>query len=216
MLDHGLTFEEIIGHLDRKKQGDIASWLNWYSEVALRLATLYGKPYLPAFGDKSPDFFQIPELVEHLAATYQLIYTVRDPRAILGSIEVQNDSSQIDKAERWDTLVQNYVAWKPYVDQPNVLVVRYEDLLTDPKTTMEQVYSHLHLPYSPRFLEPFPRLFPRRFLWETTVELESGIKKDFDASRIASWKTILTDEQISLACSNAIVREFMERFSYER
>ena len=216
MIDHGLRFEDIIYYLDRRKQDDIASWLNWYSDVAPRLVELYGKSYVPLFGDKSPDLFRSPKLVEHVAPNYPLIYTVRDPRAILKSIEVQEDASRADKTERWESLVQNYLAWRPYLDQSGLLVIRYEDMLMYPAQTMNEVYSHLKLPYSLRFFEPFPRLFPRRFLWESTVELESGISKDFDTSRIMSWKTALTAEQLNLVYSNATVLEFMERFGYER
>jgi hypothetical protein len=110
MVNHGLTLEETIRYLDRKKPNDITSWLNWYSDVAPRFTKLYGKHYVPAFGEKSPDFFESPELVEHLASSYPLIYTVRDPRAVLRSIEIQGDASPEDKAERWDTF--RITSWK--------------------------------------------------------------------------------------------------------
>jgi hypothetical protein len=215
MIRHGLSWDEIIRYLDRKKQDDIASWLNWYSDVSPRLAALYRKHYVPVFGEKSPDFFVSPGLVQHLAANYPLIYTVRDPRAILRSILVQDDSLPEDKEERWQTLIQNYLAWKPYLDELNLLVVRYEDLITAPTNTMERIYSHLNLPFSLRFLEPFPRLFPERFLWETSVASESGVRKDFDPSRIDLWRAALTDEQLTVVYSNATLVEFMERFGYE-
>ena len=101
MLSHGLTLQEIVHYLDRKHYDDIASWLNWYSDVALRLGELYGKHYVPAFGEKSPDFFESPALVEHLACHYPLIYTVRDPRAIRRSVELQENVAAEDKAARW-------------------------------------------------------------------------------------------------------------------
>ena len=125
-------------------------------------------------------FFKSPELVAYLADHFPLIYTVRDPRAILRSIVSQNDSSAELKAERWEALVQNYLVWKPFLKEPNLLVVRYEDLLIHPIATMHKVYDHLNLPHSLRFLEPFPRLFPERFLWETSVARDSGVKKEFD------------------------------------
>ena len=58
MVSHGLTLQESVNLLDRKKQEDIPSWLKWYSEVAVRLSVLYGKRYLPVFGEKSPDLLQ--------------------------------------------------------------------------------------------------------------------------------------------------------------
>jgi hypothetical protein len=216
MMGHGLALSEVIRYLDRKKQDDIASWLDWYSDISPRLAALYGKHYVPIFGEKSPNLFEAPRLVAHVAENYPLIYTVRDPRAILRSILVQDDTLLEDKADRWYALIQNYVAWKPYLDEVNLLVVRYEDLITAPTKTMESVYSHLNLPMSLRFLDQFPRLFPQRFLWETSVAAESGIRKDFDPSRINSWRRALTDEQLGLVYSNATLVEFMARFGYEK
>ena len=214
MMSHGLTLQETVRFLDRKKQDDITSWLDWYADVGPPLALLYGKSFVTVFGEKSPDFFFCPELVEHLAANYPLIYTVRDPRAILRSIEIQKDATREAKDQRWHTLIQNYTAWKPYLDQPNLLVVRYEDLLTDPLGVMRVIHLHVGLPDSLRFLESFPRAFPQRFLWESVVAHESGVRKDFDPGRIMSWKSDLTDEQLGRVYSNLSVLEFMQRFSY--
>ena len=114
-----------------------------------------------------------------------------------------------------DALLGNYLAWKPFLNEPNLLVVRYEDLLRDPVKTMFKVYEHINLPYSTRFLEPFPRLFPQRFLWETTVAQDSGINKEFDQGRISSWMTALSEDQLDPVYSNPLIIEFMERFGYE-
>ncbi len=216
MKVHGLTSDEAIALLDRKKQDSVDSLLAWYSEVAPKLGDLYGKYDDPLLGDKSPDLYRSPELVQHLASNFPLIYTVRDPRAIRSSIESQSDATTEDKAERWDGVIQNYLTWKPYLDSSNVLSVRYEDLVTMPETVMRSLYTHLDLPYSSRFLGKFKRLYPERFLWSTTIDWESGIRKDFDSSRISSWRTTLTDEQVDRVFSDATIVEFMERFGYER
>src|SRR6478736_10204669 len=56
MAAHGLTLDETIARLDRKKQEDLESWKRWFSEVAPRFSELYGKPDSAILGDKSPDF----------------------------------------------------------------------------------------------------------------------------------------------------------------
>ena len=206
MLAHGLTLEESIAYLDRKKQDDIESWEQWFVEVTPRVSELYGKPRPALLGDKSPDFFRAPQLVEHLASKYPLIYTTRDPRAIFRSIDCQLDASPEDKIERWDSLIQNYNVWKPYLDGSNVLIIRYEDLITSSVKTMQSVYAHLGLPDSLRFLEWFPRPFPQRFLWTTAVDLETGMRKAFDSSRLESWKATLSEAQLSQIRSDAVSR----------
>ncbi len=214
MTNHGLNKDEVVNLLDRKKQDDVAALMRWYREVTPRLSALYSKQNVFAVGDKSPDFYRSPKLVRFLAEGQRLIYTVRDPRAILWSIESQANAPPQDKTTRWGTLIQNYLTWKPYLDAPNLLVVRYEDLVTAPERTMEAVYDHLGVLYSPRFLRDFARPYPGRFLWKTAVDWETGVAREFDASRVESWRTNLPDEQRDRARSEPAIAEFMERFGY--
>ncbi len=216
MIAHGLTTQEVIAYLDRKRPEDIDCLLAWYRELTPRLMELYGKSEIACLGDKSPDFFESPELVSHLAANYPLIYTVRDPRAILASIEAQKEEPVEDRRDRWTRLMLNYLAWKPYLEQSNFRVVRYEDLVASPETIMRQVYSHLGLAYSARFFEPFPRAFASRFLWSTTIDLENGGVREFDPSRVSQWRKKLSyDQAMHIYEDNAIV-EFMQRFGYRQ
>ncbi len=136
--------------------------------------------------------------------------------AIFRSIDSQSDATVRDKAIRWESLIANYRAWKPHLDVPKVLIVRFEDLITAPQPTMTAVYSHLGLPDSTRFLEPFARQFPKRFLWNTAVNGDTGAKGEFDSRRIREWDQHLSEEQLQRLYSDPLVVEFMERFGYER
>jgi hypothetical protein len=214
MEGHGFTWSEVIGLLDGKGQEDVASLVNWYRDVRPRISALLQKPASALLGDKSPDFFESPAIVRHFAANYPLIYTVRDPRAIFHSILLQGDSSPRLKQIRWDCLTGNYLAWKPFLAQKNILIIRFEDLVARPEATMGAVYAHLGLGYSNRFLESFSRLYPRRFLWTSTVDWATGVKKDFDATRIDEWREKITTEQLKFISSTPHVDEFIERFGY--
>ena len=214
MNAHGLATEEVVAYLDRRRQDDVGSMEGWYSDIRPRLAELYDKPSRALLGDKSPDFYRSPEILHHLAAHHPLIYTVRDPRAICSSIATQGDSTA-EKAERWSSLIENYRAWEPYLDDPNVLIVRYEDLVTMPGMTMRRVYNHLGLPDSSRFLLPFSRPHPCRFLWSTAIDWETGIRKDFDPSRISSWEKTLSSVHIRKIESDREIAKFMARFGYD-
>ena len=215
MNAHGLTTEEALGYLDRRPQEDVASFAGWYDAVRPRLAEIYDKPGATILGDKSPDLYRSRTLVAHLAANHRLIYTIRDPRAIFSSIYAQTDASPDEKAERWVSLFDNYRSWEPYLDRPNVLVIRYEDLIRTPRRTMGRVYAHLGLPDSSRFLTPFARIHPYRFLWRTAVDWETGINKDFDLGRISSWTSRLGPNLLRLIEADAGVAALMERFGYE-
>ncbi len=103
---------------------------------------------------------------------------------------------------------------RPFLSRANILVVRFEDLVSDPEPVMKAVYSHLGLSYSNRFLQPFTRAFPRRFLWTTAIDWSTGIKKDFDASRIDEWKQQITAEQLRFVIESSGMLEFMLQFRY--
>jgi hypothetical protein len=216
MQEHGLDGQPLMELLDTRRQDNVGDWLGWYSAALPLLSRRYGKPDVRALGDKSPDFFTAPALVEAISASARLIYTVRDPRAILRSIFRQTDSTPAEKAERWEFLKANIRCWRPHWDRPNLLTVRYEDLVRDPVATMARVYAHLRLAPSTRFLEPFPRRDYQRFLWDTAVDWDSGGAGDFDPARAEVSDEELTDEQRGWVTGDSDIAGFCERFGYRR
>jgi hypothetical protein len=216
MEAHGLEVQPALRLLARRRQENVGDWLGWYSAALPLLRERYGKPKVRAFGDKSPDYFMAPALVEVISGNAPLIYTVRDPRAILRSIWKQTDTKPAEKAERWEFLKANIRCWRPHWDRPNLLTVRYEDLVREPVATMARVYNHLGLDPSTRFLEPFPRHDHKRFLWNTTVAWDGGAARDFDPSRAEVSDDDLTDEQRRWVGDDADIAGFMERFGYAR
>jgi hypothetical protein len=214
MRNHGLSTDEILRLLDRKPPNSVEAWLDWYAEAAGLLQQRLEKPGAIMLGDKSPDFFTAPKLLETIALRAPLIYTVRDPRAILRSIWRQTDADEPLKEERWELFRCNLRAWRPHWKRSNLLVSRYEDLVREPVDAMRRIHAHLGLPPSSRFLEPFERRFPSRFLWETAVDWESGIRRDFDPSRAIVSDDDLTDAQRKRIWGDEVVRSFMTEFGY--
>lgn len=214
MEAHGLQSRQALELLNGRRQDNVDDWRSWYSAVFPLLAERYGKPNVQMLGDKSPDFFTAPALVEELADRERLIYTVRDPRAIRRSIDRQTDASPPQKAERWEFLKANIRCWRPHWDRPNLLTVRYEDLVREPAATMERVHAHLGLEPSARFLETFPRADHRRFLWNTAVEWHGGSGREFDPARAEVRDEDLTEEQRASVTSDPDVADFARRFGY--
>ena len=216
MKAHGLPAQVALELLNGRRQDSVGDWRSWYSAVRPLLGERYGKSNLRALGDKSPDFFAAPALVEAIAGSELLFYTVRDPRAILRSIWRQTDSTPDEKAERWEFLKANIRCWRPHWDRPNVLTVRFEDLVGEPVATLARVYAHLGLAPSTRFLEPFRRLDHRRFLWDTAVDWDSGSPRDFDSSRAELEADDLTREHQGWVTGDPDIAGFIERFGYAR
>jgi hypothetical protein len=214
MQRHGFAPYPSLQLLDGRRRDSVADWRDWYSAVLPMARERYGKPDIRALGDKSPDFFMAPALVEEIAAADRLIYTVRDPRAVLRSIWKQDDADDAEKEERWDFFKRNIRCWKPHWDRPNLLAVRFEDLLREPVPVMNRVYAHLGLEPSQRFLEPFARVNPERFLWPTAVDWTTGIAQGPDPARARFRGGELTAEQHAQVFDDSEVTDFMHRFGY--
>jgi hypothetical protein len=215
MRHHGLDGQEIAKLLDRKRQDEAAEVMRWYDEAAAMLGERYEKRNTAHVGDKSPDFYLAPSLVETFLSEHRLFYTIRDPRAIFHSIDRSEGSTPLEKRNRWNSLIRNFEFWEPLLDTDPVHCLRYEDLVTHPDETMERVYGHLGLTISARFSEPFSRLFPSRFLWKTAIDWESGIHRDFDPARADRWRSELNREQVQFVQSDPVVVRIMNRFGYQ-
>lgn len=214
MVGHGLDGATILRHLDRKRQNSVDDMLLWYRQMFPHLKQSLKKPNALGLGDKSPDFYRAPDVVRRLSHNHTLIYTVRDPRAIVRSIQAQETQTVEQKDRRWRDFKNNIAVWEPYLDRPNVIVSRYEDLVTDPKTAMARIYAHLGARPSERFLQPFARTHPRRFLWPTAVDWSSGVRKDFDPERARVRDADVPPEHLPLIYDDPAVAAFMARFGY--
>jgi len=215
MQHHGFSHSETAQLLNRKSQNCVATLMNWYAEAAKLAKEKWRRPDAHVVGDKSPDCFLIPELVASLAQDHRILYSIRDPGAIFRSIVRSPDSTTQEMHQRWADFRKNYEVWEPYLERENVSVVKYEDLVFAPEITMQRVYSHVGVPYSSRFLEPFSRVHPSRFLWKTAINWETGIRNDFDVSKIDFWRNDLTPDELDFVRKDSVATRFRERFEYE-
>lgn len=213
MEAHGLGPREIVGLLDGKRQGSVEDLLRWYDDALPILKGRLGKPDPLVLADKSPDLDFAAETVAPIAERFRLIYTVRNPRAILRSIW-RDDQTADQKLARWRAFKRNITSWRPYWDAPNLLVSRYEDLVRTPEAAMRELYAHCGLEYSDRFMQGFERLFPRRFLWKTAIDWETGVRQAFDPARAEVSDADLGEAERALLADDARVAEFCERFGY--
>ena len=212
MRKHGFHPLEIMGLLDRKRQNSILEYEKWHEEAFLLLRQKYSKSASLGLGDKSPDFYRTSTLCEHLLSDHRLIYTMRDPRAVFRSIKA-DDTSQDEKDRRWLSYFQNYRYWKPFLDRENLLVVKFESLVSEPDEWLGNVSNHIGVTHSARFREAFSRAFPERFLWKgVTEDADEGVR--FSAGKSDRWKTELTEEEIGRIENNAEIKEIMQRFGY--
>lgn len=213
MEAHGLGPREIVGLLDGKRQGVVPDMVRWYADALPILKHRLATPQPLVLADKSPDLDVAPGAVEAIAPRYHLVYTVRNPRAILRSIW-RDDTPESEKLKRWAAFKRNVSNWAPHWDRPNLLVSRYEDLVRTPEAAMRAIYSHCGLEWSDRFMDGFERLFPRRFLWTTAIDWETGVRRAFDPAKAEVRDEDLGDVERGLLKGDAQVAAFCERFGY--
>jgi hypothetical protein len=141
----------------------------------------------------------------------KFIAVVRDPRAVVASaITVPFGSdSYVVRAEEWradQRLIHDAVRALP---AQRLLVVRYEDLVTDLEVAHQSVCDFLgvsHPAPSPVGGQPRPA-FLRREVWKTNVHDE------ITADRVEVWRSRLTTRQAEQVA--AICRAEMGAFGYE-
>lgn len=213
MKSHGLNPEEVFKLLNGKRQCNLHCYEKWHDQLFPILQNRYSSQGARVLGDKSPDFFRTPALVNHLRANHRLIYTARDPRAVFRSISADS-TEQRAKDNRWKSFQNNYEVWMPYLEDTSVITVRFEDLIARPRHEMKRIHQHLSVKDSDQFMRETPRKFPKRFLWKTNVDLHTGVPLPLDTKSCDKWKTGLSNAQISIVESNPLVRQYCKTFGY--
>ncbi|MEO0413129.1 MAG: sulfotransferase [Pseudomonadota bacterium] len=211
---HGVTQASTMALLKGRRRDDVAAMMDWYETVRPAFQREYGKPNLLAYGDKSPDFYKSPDIVAHFAQHYRLIYCVRDPRAVVRSILQQEDATSQERETRWSELIGNIAAWQPHWDKATLFISRYEDLMRAPYRQLQSLYAFLGLPPSKRFRKDFQRLYPRRFLWSTSVDMRTGRVQPFNRAKAEVSNGDLPASALERLRASPEIAAYCERFGY--
>lgn len=170
----------------------------------------------------------------NVGVTAAAIYVVRNPLDVAISFAKHNNTP-IDAAitsmaqqstrstMRTDRVFEWIGDWSGHVaswtsgENPNVLVIRYEDMLDDPRHAFHRVVSFLKMQTSreqfDRALEfsSFDRL--QKMEQETGFEEKpDGADAFFRVGRMDQWREVLTKEQVARVVARH--REQMQRFNY--
>jgi hypothetical protein len=135
----------------------------------------------------------------------------------MNSIIIQKDANFEEKEERWQDFKNNFLAWEKYLDWQNILIIKFEDFILQPKVIMEEVYNHIGLEYDESFLDDFSRKYPQRFLWETVINWNTGMSEQFNPlkAKRTNWEENLKQEELNNIYSTPEIIRFMNKFGYE-
>ena len=140
----------------------------------------------------------------------RIILTMRDPRAVAAAI-IQRAKKKSDPGFSMYLCVKFWLqtarlAWRDR-NSPDVLVVRFEDLLRTPDQSMRRVCSFLGVEYTDCLSSPTKAGVP----WKGNSTGGPGFQ-GIDTTPIDRWKTVL--EPTELAFIERLAAPWMERFDY--
>lgn len=166
----------------------------------------YGQTHkqgLKRWGDKTPLNTLYLDAIARMMPNAKYIHIVRDPRAVANSyVRAAGTNENIKEntyelaAKRWLDSVEALKKFKAGKQSANVLEIRYEDLLINPKETLETICSFTALSFSERMLKHSEQDLS---LGDVDNHLHhTDVKQAIDISKISAWESRVTPEDREL------------------
>jgi hypothetical protein len=190
----------------------------WFFE---RYAHQRGKQF---WGDKTPGHAPYASELRDLFPESTIVFMLRDPRAVVASFLRYKASSLRTESDFWicDTLEEAIRSYRRYI-RPGINLaehfefIRYEDLIADPLSTLQQVSRKLGIEFTPQMLEA--RGSSESEFFEGTSkrggalpEWKEGALGTIDPKLADNWRHELSAEQIAYTSDELSV--FLSRFGY--
>ena len=157
------------------------------------------------YGEKTPHNALIAEMLSEWYPDAVVIHLLRDPRDAVASMLRMPwaPRSVVSNARTW--LRFNLGGWRSR-HRPNYLLVRYEELVTEPEAQLRRICAFAGEEYSPAMLVPN---------WDPTAELFwfQRAEEPVTTERLGKWRDELTPNQVALV--EWVVGRYMKTFGYE-
>jgi hypothetical protein len=123
----------------------------------------------------------VPEIRRHVPGA-RFVIMVRDGRDVTASIGRRQDGDFQAGFDRW---VSETALTLPEMGMPDVLVLRYEDLVADAATAIREVCAFLELPFIDSLLDYHKQ--PHLWFGQRSVERGTGVGLD-EHHRLRNWQ----------------------------
>lgn len=164
------------------------------------------------WGQKTPRFVRYMELLGNAFPEARFVHVIRDPRAVVNSL-IRSDvhrSNPYHGSRRWNIDVTAGLKFE--ADHPDrVLQVRYEELVSGPGETLQNILDFLDLAFEDSLLkvpvgtEDYSTFYDR---------IHQNLAEGINSRHIDKWKDQLSLTEVALIESMAA--ELMERLGYDR
>jgi len=182
-----------------------------YEFVLRSWAEAHGKT---RWGEKTPgNLFHAPTIVE-MFPDAMFVYMVRDPRA--GTSSMRNTSIfgkdiVINTLNRRHFMTVGLRLLEKHVDEQKRLVLRYEDLVTDPERSLQGVCDFLGISFEHGMLDFY--VDASDFMKaRASSDFNAAATRPIDSSRVDSWREQMSAREVAVV--EALCRDEMRRFGY--
>jgi hypothetical protein len=168
------------------------------------------------WGDKRPAYAAYISAIFRLFPDAQFINVVRDPRAAVpsqiavGLHKAKNERMATAAAiATWEIAVRRSDAYVSRLRPDQLLDVRYEDLVRDPRTTLEQVCAFADLRTAGDAIDDMLNR-PRRFKFKQGYH--ERVSQPISTDGISKWRETVPPRRVALI--EAATGQYFERFGY--
>jgi len=154
--------------------------------------------------DTSKGTYRLYRLLKNTNIDVRVIRIVRDVRAFVAS-KKRKDITASEAAKLWQHSQASLNHVCSLFDPKRILLIRYEDLATNPSNYMQQIHEHLGLQAAETSLAVDPtqhHVLSNRIRTQGTMQIQLNEK----------WKTALTEREGAVALS--IAGSFNRQFGY--
>lgn len=172
-----------------------------------KLLNLNGKKY---WGVKDPEFTEHFEALELFAKESKFVLIVRDGRGVVNSY-IENKwglgTNAYTGAKRWSREIRAQLKFKEKFPD-KVLLVRYEDLVSETESIMKKVCMHLEIKYEPEMLN-----YSKSKASYQRNPSNINTDKRPDKSLMQRWQRKLSEHQINII--EKVSKKELKLFDYE-
>lgn len=162
-----------------------------------------------SWGDKSL-FFGAMDLIKEMFPKSRFIFIVRDGRDVFYSWR-KMDSSKSHPAVMaldWKSKLHFIERSMKNIPEQDIILIRYEDLLTKPESTLQNICKFLGIPFEDGMLQFHQS--SKKYIGNHHSDL---IFKAIDDSNINKWKDLLTVDEIAIFQS--VAGNSLKKYGYE-
>lgn len=208
--------QKLLDHLNQFgkpafENKDLKRFIDVYFEAVFFSLTGELPPVKTRFVEKSVENAEFATLIKKLYPDAKFVHIIRNPYSTLVSIrKFKPHKGRYPYIGTFIEALENsyYYAMQNPLVLSDYMVIRYEDLVSDPETSMRHVAKHLDVQFEPAMLNP--SVLGERWKGNSISRLEfNGIS----SHPLEAWKTEINPLEIDLV--NTQFPHVLREFNYE-